>query len=179
MRRSKASRRRNVLGVQRMSGLPFRLMLVTAITAATVGSGIAPATARSANPLATLAGSWGGAGTVRFEGGRSERLTCRGHYSTKSSGIGIALRCASASAKIDLRSTLAYQSGRVSGTWEERTFNASGNATGRASSGHISLAISGSGLSGSMFVSFGSATQSVSIRISGTSLRGVSINLRR
>lgn len=155
----------------------FRLMFLTSALAACTAHG--DAFARDINPLAAMAGSWSGAGTVQFEGGRAERLSCRGHYTGKSQGVGIALRCASASAKIDLRSTLTYRSGRVFGSWEERTFNASGSASGRASIGSLRLAISGSGLSGSMSVSFGRASQSISVRISGTSLRGVSISLHR
>ncbi len=142
---------------------------------------IIASSAQSANPLSKLAGSWSGSGTIRFEGGQSERLTCRGYYTIKAggAGIGLALRCASSNAKIDLRSLLSYQGGRVSGSWEERTFNAAGGVSGRASSGYMSLAISGGGLSGSMSVSFSDSSQAVSINTSGTSLKGVSISLRR
>lgn len=139
-----------------------------------------PASAAGASPFTGMAGSWSGTGTVRFEGGQSEQLRCRGSYTVKNSGagMGLALRCASASAKIDLRSLLDYHGGRVSGSWEERTFNASGDVSGRASNGHLSLVIGG-GLSGSMSVSFTGSSQSVSIRTSGTGLKGVSISLRR
>lgn len=142
---------------------------------------ITASSAQGANPLSKLAGSWSGSGTIRFEGGQSERLTCRGYYTIKDggAGIGLALRCASSSAKIDLRSLLNYQGGRVSGSWEERTFNATGGVSGRASSGNMNLAISGGGLSGSMSVSFSGSSQAVSINTSGTSLNGVSINLHR
>ena len=142
---------------------------------------IVASSAQGVNPLSKLAGSWSGSGTVRFEGGQSERLTCRGHYTIKNggAGIGLALRCASSSAKIDLRSLLNYQGGRVSGSWEERTFNAAGGVSGRASAGSMSLAISGGGLSGSMSVSFSASSQSVNINTSGTGLKGVSISMRR
>lgn len=137
--------------------------------------------ADNVGPLAKLAGSWSGAGTARFEGGQSEHLNCRGHYTVKAggSGIGLALRCASASAKIDMRSLLVVQKGRVSGSWEERTFNASGNVSGKASNSSLSLAISGGGLSGSMSMTFSRSSQSVRINASGTSLKGVSINMKR
>lgn len=137
--------------------------------------------AQVSNPLAMLVGSWTGSGTARFESGQGERLTCRGHYTVKDggAGIGLALRCASSSARIDLRSLLNYQGGRVSGSWEERTFNASGGVAGRASSGKMTLVISGGGLAGSMSVSFSGSSQSVSINTSGSSLKAVSISLRR
>jgi hypothetical protein len=137
--------------------------------------------AEGVGPLSRLAGSWGGSGTARFEGGQSERLNCRGHYTIKAggSGVGLALRCASASAKIDMRSSLVVQNGRVTGSWEERTFNAMGSVSGKASPGSLSLANSGGGLSGSMSMTFTGSSQSVRITASGTSLKGVSINLRR
>lgn len=157
---------------------------VTVVTAVSVVLGIAgtlPALAKDAGPLGALAGSWSGSGSARFDGGRSERLTCRGHYTVRAGGeqLGLALRCASASAKIDLRSMLHYAQGKVSGDWEERTFNAAGGVSGRASAGHLSLAISGGGLSGSMAVSFSGASQTVSINTSGSAFKGVSISLRR
>ena len=80
--------------------------------------------------------------------------------------------------RIDVQS-LSITGDRVTGTWEEETFNANGTVTGRASNGNLSVSISGGGLSGSMSVSFGSATQQVSINTSGTPLRGVSISLSR
>jgi hypothetical protein len=132
-------------------------------------------------PFAELTGAWTGSGQIRLEGGKTERVTCKAYYTPKDEGaaIGIALRCASTSYSIDLRSNLESVNGRVTGNWEERTFNAAGNVTGRASNGNVSVAISGGGLSGSMSVSFGGASQQVSITTSGTALKGVSISLQR
>lgn len=153
------------------------LAAVTLLASAASGSS---AVAGGSSPFATLAGSWSGSGTARFEGGQSEKLRCRGSYTLKNggAGLGLALRCASGNAKIDLRSLLAYNGGRVSGSWEERSFNASGDISGRASNSNMILAIGG-GLSGSMAVSFTGSSQSVSIKTSGTGLKGVSISLRR
>jgi hypothetical protein len=132
-------------------------------------------------PFAELTGAWTGAGQIRLEGGKTERVTCKAYYTPKDEGaaIGIALRCASTSYSIDLRSNLESANGRVTGNWEERTFNAAGNVTGRASNGNVSVAISGGGLSGSMSVSFGGSSQQVSITTSGTALKGVSISLQK
>ena len=148
----------------------------TTAPAAPAGVG-APKTA----PFADLNGAWTGAGQIRLEGGKTERVTCKAFYTPKDAGagIGIALRCASTSYSIDLRSNLESVNGRVTGSWEERTFNAAGNVTGRASNGNVSVAISGGGLSGSMSVSFGGTSQQVSITTSGTALKGVSISLSK
>ena len=80
--------------------------------------------------------------------------------------------------KIEFRSKLSQSGGHINGTWEERTYNAEGTASGQAASGNINLAISG-GVTGSMLVSFGASRQSVSISTQGIALKGVSIDLTR
>lgn len=137
--------------------------------------------ARADNPFTTLNGSWAGAGQIRLEGGNTESLKCRAYYTAKDegTGLGLAIRCASASNKIELRANLNYQSGKVSGSWEERQFNASGSVTGQASSSRVSLAITGGGFSGSMTVTLNGSTQSVSILTNGIGLKAVNINMSR
>lgn len=164
----------------------FGITLAQAQTAAPAPAAPAaaatPATpGQKTTPFAELNGAWNGAGQIRLEGGKTERVTCKAYYTPKDEGaaIGIALRCASTSYSIDLRSNLESVNGRVTGNWEERTFNAAGNVTGRASNGNVSVAISGGGLSGSMSVSFGGTSQQVSITTSGTALKGVSISLQK
>ena len=137
---------------------------------------------RADAPFATLTGAWSGGGQVRLEGGRTERISCRAYYTPRNAGngVGISLRCASASFSINLRSTVSSSNGRVTGEWEETNFGASGNVVGRASPGNLAVAISGGGLNGSMSVSFGGSRQQVSINTTGSAaLRGVSVSLSR
>ena len=136
---------------------------------------------RADAPFVGLTGAWSGAGQVRLEGGKTERISCKAYYTPRDggAGVGISLRCASTSFSIHLRSTVASSGGRVTGDWEESTFGASGNVTGRATPGNLAVAISGGGLNGSMSVSFGGSTQQVSINTSGTALKGVSISLSK
>ncbi len=152
-------------------------------TAALVIATIPPAQAQKveAGPFANLSGTWTGGGQVRLEGGKNERISCKAYYVPRDGGaaLGLSLRCASTSYTINLRANMAVTGGRVTGDWEEATFNASGTVVGRASPGTLAVAISGGGFSGSMSVSFGSATQQVSISSSGTALQGVSIRLAK
>lgn len=128
-----------------------------------------------------LNGTWSGAGQIRLEGGSTESLKCRAFYNAKDdgAGLGLAIRCASASNKIELRATLVNASGKVSGSWEERQFNAGGSVTGQASASRANLSIEGGGVSGSLTVSLNGGTQSVTIQTSGIGLKAVSINLSR
>jgi hypothetical protein len=79
-----------------------------------------------------------------------------------------------------LRTKLDYQGGKLSGTWEERTYNASGEATGTATENKLSVQFSGS-LSGSMAIEFTPSTQSISVSILTTEsgLKGAQVNLAR
>jgi hypothetical protein len=137
-----------------------------------------PAVAGS--PFQALVGTWSGKGTARLEGGKSEKLSCKGYYSG-SGGTELKLNiiCANASTKVELRSVLKYVGGKVTGTWEERNFNQSGTITGSADDQKMKLSIGGGALQGSLSVSIGGTTQSVSLSTQGSALKGVSINFAR
>jgi hypothetical protein len=138
----------------------------------------APAVAGS--PFSALIGTWSGKGTARLEGGKSERLSCKGYY-TGSGGTELRLniRCANPSTKVELRSVLKYVNGKVTGTWEERNFNQTGTITGSASEGKLHLSIGGGALTGRLSVTLGDSGQSVSLSTEGSALRGVSITVAR
>lgn len=152
------------------------------ISALAVFSAALGASAAMSEPagVSSLVGTWTGSGTVMLGNGGSERLTCRAYYSARdgSSGLGVALRCASTSYKIDLRSAIALTGSRVSGTWEERSFNATGTVSGSATSGSLKLSFSGS-TSGSMSVSYGASSQRVTISSMGNASTQVSLTLTR
>jgi hypothetical protein len=117
----------------------------------------ASASGSSADPLSNLSGSWSGAGQFKLENGRSESLRCSANYAPRRESLGLSLRCASASGRIELRASLVSRGNRISGTWEERSYNVAGN-------------VSGVGTGGS---------QSISVRTDGAALRGINIRLRR
>ena len=111
-------------------------------------------------------------------GSGPSELKCNAYYTGGGSRLGVAIRCQSEISNIEFRSKLSQSGGRINGTWEERTYNAEGTASGQATSGNINLAFSG-GVTGSMLVSFGASRQSVSISTQGIALKGVSIDLTR
>ncbi len=142
--------------------------------AVAVGSAVA-----TAGVFDGLAGSWTGAGQITLDGGVKESLKCKAYYTDKSERLGIALRCASASYKIDLRANLASSGSSLSGDWEERQFNAAGKVSGEMSGNRLNLAINGGGVSGSLAVTTNGASQTVSLATEGSTLKGVSIGLSR
>jgi hypothetical protein len=92
--------------------------------------------------------------------------------------LGISIRCANASAKVELRASLVDSGGAISGTWEERTYNQSGSVTGHATANRLSLSISG-GITGSMIVTVSHKSHSVAVITSGPSLKGINISMSR
>jgi hypothetical protein len=115
-----------------------------------------------------------------LEGGKSERLSCKGYYSGAGANVlKLNIICANPSTKVELRSTLNYAGGHVSGTWEERNYNQTGTISGTASDEKLGLTITGNGLSGFLSVSIGGGNQSVSLSTKGSTLKGVSITFAR
>ncbi|PPC87794.1 MAG: hypothetical protein CTY31_02400 [Hyphomicrobium sp.] len=132
------------------------------------------------NPFNSLAGTWNGSGTAKFDGGKTESLRCKGYYTNGAGGtnLGLSIRCANASAKVELRANLTYANGTVTGSWEERTYNQSGTVSGKATSNKMNLNISG-GIQGSMSVAMGGGGHQVSVSTGGPTLKGINISMSR
>jgi len=133
-------------------------------------------------PFNLLNGTWGGAGSLIYDSGAPDKLSCLGYYRSADEGksLGIALRCNGQPDKIEFRSKLAYADGKLSGTWEERTNNASGNASGTITDNNLRVNFDGS-LSGSVSIAFSASQQTISITIStaGSELKGARVSLNR
>lgn len=125
-----------------------------------------------------LIGSWGGSGVYKLQDGTSEKLKCDAYYTGGGSQLGIAVRCSGQTNKIEMRSKLSSSGGALSGSWEERTYNASGDVTGKLTEQNIKLAISG-GVGGSMTITYDKAKQNVAIATQGIPLKSVTVSLSR
>jgi hypothetical protein len=139
-----------------------------------------PAAHAADGPFPELVGTWNGSGVAKFDGGKTESLRCKGYY-TNTGGphsLGISIRCANASAKVELRANLVDAGGAVTGNWEERTYNQSGSITGHAYANKLNLSISG-GIAGSMLVTVSRGSHSVAVLTSGPSLKGINISMSR
>jgi hypothetical protein len=137
--------------------------------------------AQSATPFSQLAGSWHGGGSVKYSDGSNEHLTCRGNYSQKSAGaeLTLAIRCQSPSNKIDMKSSISSEGGRLSGHWSEKSFGLEGDVDGSSGANKFTVRISGQ-LQGSMTVSLsGAASHSVSISTAGPGFKSVSISFSK
>lgn len=152
----------------------------TLVAAGLAGLVFAAAPVRAEGPFASLTGSWNGSGNVKFAGGQSEPIKCKLYYNPKGgTEVSLALRCASTSAKIEMRANLVANGGSVSGTWEERSYNATGSVSGKASTNTLSMHIEGGGLTGTMNVNVNGSSQSVSITTSGAGFTGINLNFSK
>jgi hypothetical protein len=154
---------------------PLRLLTALALIVALVPSWSSQA---ATNAFDALLGSWRGNGQILLSDGRTERLKCNAYYTGGGSHLGMAIRCQSETSNVEIRSKLSQTGSRISGTWEERTYNAEGTASGTATGDKISLQISG-GVTGTMQVSFSRSRQSVAISTQGIALKNVTIDLTR
>ncbi|MEL7049382.1 MAG: hypothetical protein AAFO75_10555, partial [Pseudomonadota bacterium] len=137
--------------------------------------------ALSRSPFKALGGSWRGKGLIKLETGKSEQIGCKAYYRVKQAGnrLGMSIICASKSNKINLKAELdAVGAGNITGTWEERTFNATGTAVGQSSETSMRLKIDGT-LQGTVSVILDGKSQQVSIYSSNAGLNGVTIRLQR
>jgi hypothetical protein len=131
-------------------------------------------TPKRTSPLNMLARLWGGSANPARQGAEGA------HQVQRHTGVACDLDWLFA-AKATItrsRSGAQHSGGRLSGNWEERTFNASGTASGTATPNKISLSIKG-GVSAKMLVSYTKTTQNVNISLSGVALQGVRISLAR
>ncbi|HEY7552981.1 MAG TPA: hypothetical protein VH913_26105 [Hyphomicrobiaceae bacterium] len=140
----------------------------------------ASGSAQAATAFAGLAGSWSGSGHIRLENGRREAIRCSASYVPRSGGtaLGLSLRCASPSGRVELRANLHSRGNRVFGSWEERSYNVAGDVSGLATGNNLRLHFGGS-LSGAMVVTTSGDAQSISVRTDASALQGVNVSLRR
>jgi len=156
----------------------IRVGLAVAVCAAVGCVAMTPARALDGT-FAPLDGTWGGSGSVRLENGKTERLKCKGYYNAKQgNSLGMAINCGNATFKINMRANLRSSGGSISGTWEEREFNQSGDVAGKQTANGFSLRFTGA-ISGSMSVTMAGARQTVSISTGGPGFTGVNLSFAK
>lgn len=137
------------------------------------------ANAAPQDAVATLVGSWSGSGRISYTDGSSEGIRCTAYYTGGGSTLKLAIQCKSDKNPIHLRSQLRISGSRASGDWEERTFNASGTASGTISANSLSLSVSGGGFTGSMGVSISKSSHTVTITTQGIPMTRATMNFSR
>ncbi len=169
------------ISLNRRAAARYRRAIGAGVAACAVVVALAASTAgRAGGIFEPLAGTWRGEGQVTLTGGKTEHLSCKAYYTPKDSGagLGLALACASAGNKIDLRASLASEGATITGNWEERSFNSTGTVHGTSGENRIDLTIKGT-LEATMSITMEGANQLISISTNGTGFKSVDLELLR
>jgi len=133
-----------------------------------------------ADPAGELAGYWSGSGSVVLANGKTERVKCNVVYKAAEGGsLRQTMRCASADYSINSLADLRIKGGQVSGSWEEKTYAAKGDVTGRYSGEAFALTIQGATFSAAMNVTLSNCKQSINISPQGLEVTRVAIALAK
>ena len=133
------------------------------------------------DPLGDLNGFWSGTGSVVLSGGNTERVKCQVFYKAieGSTQIRQTMRCASTDYTINSLAELRVKGNQVTGSWEERTYSAKGEVTGRYSGEGFVLSIQGANFTAAMNVSLSNCKQNISITPKGLDVTRVTIALAK
>jgi hypothetical protein len=133
----------------------------------------------AAATIEDMNGYWSGNGSVVLSNGNTERVKCSVVYKVTDGGSQIrqTMRCASADYKIDALAELRVRGEKVSGSWEEKTYSATGAVSGRFSDNNFVLSIQGQNFSAAMNVSLSDCKQNISISPQGLEVTRISIGL--
>jgi hypothetical protein len=163
---------------RRSVGLVAGALFAVAASAAGI---VTAAAAESAGVFLNLSGDWAGDGTVNTNTGTTERIRCRASYVVNQKGDNLQqeLRCASDSYKFEVSSTMIYDNGAITGTWAERNENVIGQLNGLVYPDRISGGVHGPIFTAKVAVVTDGTKQSVNIEPTGTSIKAISITMKK
>jgi hypothetical protein len=164
--------------------LPVASLLLVALVAAPAESATKKATPKgTGNPFVLLNGYWSGGGTVVPQKGGAEKVSCRVTYSVAGSAVTQNMRCAGTDYKFNTSSKLNYAGGKISGSWSETTYDASGTVAGTATGNTVHARISGDKFSGRMSINVSGSRHTINIvqldKASGSYRQAASVSLHR
>jgi hypothetical protein len=135
------------------------------------------------NPFDTLKGYWTGGGTVSPVNGKPEKVSCHVTYNVAGSAVSQIIRCAGTDYKINTSAKFNYSGGKISGSWNESTYDASGGVSGTAKGNTVHARISGDKFSGRMSINISGKGHSINIvqfdKNSGAYRPVANVSLRR
>jgi hypothetical protein len=126
------------------------------------------------------AGTWSGGGSIQIADAGTERIRCRGTYTTDGGGNSLrqSLRCASDSYRFDLSTDIRSSGGAVTGYWSEASRGINGIVDGRIAGGNITARVETNGYVASFNITTRGGRQAVAIASPGP-IRAVNISLSR
>ena len=156
----------------------------TFVYALILGFGLAlsaPAVAGETSPFANMGGLWSGQGRLGFKDGKVEAVTCRTTYFVSEDGRELKqnIRCASGGAKIEVKSAVTHDAGKIAGTWTETVYNKAGDIVGDVTPRGFRVTIKGDDVSATMDIIGRDAKQMVEIHFNDSTLLGLTLMLAK
>jgi len=138
------------------------------------------ASGATAGPIEELEGYWSGGGTVVLSEG-TERVKCAVRYRVGQEGTLIkqTMRCASPDHAINAAAELKLNGTQVEGNWEEKTYSATGEVSGRYTGSSFALTIKGATFTATMNLEVSGCKQTIQIRPKGLEVRRISMSLAK
>jgi hypothetical protein len=124
-----------------------------------------------------FSGYWSGVGTVMWTNGTTEQLKCVATYRPATDQVRQNLRCASQGYSISASVELKIVGDVVTGTWEEKTYSATGAITGKVNDKGFVLSIVGPTFSADMIVDHTTCKQAIDIEPKGIDVAKIKIGL--
>jgi hypothetical protein len=118
---------------------------------------------------------------VTLSSGKAERVKCAVTYKVEngSGQIRQTMRCASADYSINASADLRVKGSQVSGSWEEKTYSAVGQVSGRYTGNAFVLSIQGANFTATLNVTLANCKQTINITPQGLEVNRISIGLSK
>jgi hypothetical protein len=143
---------------------PILSLLLVAVVAGQAASAATQAPPRgTGNPFDQLKGDWTGDGIVTPTRGDPEKVDCKVTYTAAGNTVTQALLCTGVDNRFDAKTKFKYNGGKISGSWLETTFDASGSISGSAIGHLVHARISGDKFSGRMSINVSDSGHTINI----------------
>lgn len=148
-------------------------VIASAVTASTQANA-------AAWPPPNIIGFWTGEGKLAFREGKFETVKCRvTYFADGTTGLKQTVRCATAGAKIEVKSEIGETDGALTGKWEETVYNLSGNIAGKQTDRGFRVEVRSDTLSANMDLMLKDQMQVIEIQFLNSTLLGLSIILTK
>ena len=157
-----------------------KLLCIASIIALLI-AGPAASMAADKPPFEGLAGLWSGQGRLGFKDGKIENVTCRTTYfvSVDANELKQNIRCASGGAKIEVKSLVKHDAGKLAGTWTETVYDKSGDISGAVTPRGFLVTVKGSDVNASMDIIVRDVRQIIEIHFTDSTLLGLTLVLSK
>ena len=158
-----------------------RLVFSLLVVMGQASTGGLPASAEEPSPFAKVMGRWLGEGRLGIRDGITEHVKCRVTYVVSEQGEQVrqTIRCATDSSSVEVQSTVAHASGKLTGTWKELSRDWSGELTGSVTANGFKVSVKGTELNANMDIIVKDARQIIEIQFIDSTLIGLTLILTK